>query len=47
MSLSKQFRAQLESIGEALEVCNAILEPAPSKEEQEQEWLEEYSAWAD
>lgn len=47
MSLSQQFRAQLESVESALATCEAILNPASTKEQEVQDWLEEYSAWAD
>ena len=47
MTLSQQFRLQLEAVQSALETCEAILQPVPTKEEETQAWLEEYSAWAD
>ena len=47
MSLSSELRAALESMGAALEACEAILNPAPTEEEEIQAQLEEHAAWAD
>lgn len=45
--LSQQFRRQLEEATASLERAQALLTPAPSKEEQQQEWLNNWSRWTD
>ena len=45
--LSEQFRRQLEEATASLERAQALLTPAPSKEEQQQEWLTNWSRWTD
>lgn len=49
--LSQQFRRQLEEASASLERAQALLIPAPSKEEQQQEinqeWLNNWSRWTD
>ena len=45
--LSEQFRRQLEEATAALDKAQALLTPAPSADQQTEEWLTEWSRWTD
>lgn len=45
--LSEQFRRQLEEATAALDKAQALLTPAPSADQQTEEWLIEWSRWTD
>tara|TARA_B100001758_G_C17840821_1_gene319054 strand:- start:156 stop:296 length:141 start_codon:yes stop_codon:yes gene_type:complete len=44
MKLSKQFKKQLQQVETSLEKCQQILDKK-SKEEETNEWLENWSRW--
>jgi hypothetical protein len=46
MSLSSQFRADLDSVATALAACDSILN-RKTEEQETAEWLENFSRWAD
>ena len=46
MKLSKQLKKQLLQVETSLELCQQILDKK-SQEEEEKEWLENWSRWTD